>query len=151
MSIMRSASFEYAPHSIASVKLLVSQTAPLAAFCAGGLFIKLDRTMPLDRTTGVATPLSKSITVIHTCAVHLMICSMMTSAMLMFVIGRLSEAEVLRWAKHHCASPPRHQPPPCEAASECMLSARLSQLVAYELRLHGRNSCVASKRGFHPA
>ncbi len=101
MSIMRSASFEYAPHSIASVKLLVSQTAPLAAFCAGGLFIKLDRTMPLDRTTGVATPLSKSITVIHTCAVHLMICSMMTSAMLMFVIGRLSEAEVLRWAKHH--------------------------------------------------
>ena len=32
-----------------------------------------------------------------------------------------------------------------------MLSAMLSQLVAYELRLHGRNSCVASKRGFHPA
>ena len=110
---MRSASFEYAPHSIASVKLLVSQTAPLAAFCAGGLFIKLDRTMPLDRTTGVATPLSKSITVIHTCAVHLMICSMMTSAMLMFVIGRLSEAEVLRWAKHHCAPPGAHQLPPC--------------------------------------
>ena len=110
MSIMRSASFEYAPHSIASVKLLVSQTAPLAAFCAGGLFIKLDRTMPLDRTTGVATPLSKSITVIHTCAVHLMICSMMTSAMLMFVIGRLSEAEVLRWAKHHCERPGAHQP-----------------------------------------
>ena len=25
------------------------------------------------------------------------------------------------------------------------------QLVAFELRLHGRNSCVASKRGFHPA
>ena len=109
MSIMRSASFEYAPHSIASVKLLVSQTAPLAAFCAGGLFIKLDRTMPLDRTTGVATPLSKSITVIHTCAVHLMICSMMTSAMLMFVIGRLSEAEVLRWAKHHCEPPGTHR------------------------------------------
>ena len=42
----------------------------LAAFTAGGLFVKLDRTMPDYRNISIA------ITVIHTLALHLEICSM---------------------------------------------------------------------------
>ena len=58
------------------LKAFVGGTAALAAFTAGGLYAKLDRTMPDYR------PISKAIAVIQTLALHTQICSMLTSAML---------------------------------------------------------------------
>mmetsp|Transcript_3449 Transcript_3449/g.10779 ORF Transcript_3449/g.10779 Transcript_3449/m.10779 type:complete len:217 (-) Transcript_3449:85-735(-) len=78
-----------------ALKLFVSATAPLAAFTAGGLFVKLDRTMPDYRNISIA------ITVIHTLALHLEICSMLTSAMLVHTIVRLCDSEVVRWQRNH--------------------------------------------------
>ena len=88
--------FLYAPFNRDSLKTFVNTSAPLAAFTAGGLYIKFDRTLP------DSSPLSKAIAVIHICALHLQICSFLTSAMLTFVIVRLKdEQEVKRWATEH--------------------------------------------------
>ena len=77
------------------LKTFVGGTAALAAFTAGGLYAKLDRTMPDYR------PISKAIAVIQTLALHTQICSMLTSAMLLHVIVRLRDDELQRWQWNH--------------------------------------------------
>lgn len=73
--------YKYKPLDRASLTLHINQTAPLAAFTSGGLWIKLDRELPST------TDLSIWYTMTHACTLHLCICSMLTSALLMYVVG----------------------------------------------------------------
>mmetsp|Transcript_15636 Transcript_15636/g.46660 ORF Transcript_15636/g.46660 Transcript_15636/m.46660 type:complete len:176 (+) Transcript_15636:84-611(+) len=89
------AKYEFKAFDRDGLKQFVNGTAALAAFTAGGLYAKLDRTMPDYRG------ISKAIVVLQTLALHTQICSMLTSAMLMHVIIRLRDDEVSRWQRNH--------------------------------------------------